>query len=581
MTERAETHSPAAASPVEEVKRDSRGLRGTLPGTLADPAREAFSSAETQVLKFHGVYQQEDRDARIPGRHKAHQLMIRVRIPGGRLTAAQWLALDAVGNGCGSHGLRITSRQGLQYHGVVKGRLKETVAGIHGALLTTLAACGDVARNVMAPAAPYARGPFREAQALAEAIARDLEPATGAWHEIWLDGEPVAGGEEEPFYGPAYLPRKFKTGVALDVDNSIDVYTLDCGLVGLTGPGGVTRYVLLAGGGLGMTHRKADTVARLASPIATVPPEHAVEAVRTVAAIFRDHGNRADRRHARLKYLIEEWGVERFREEFARRVTWTPAPPERLPPSRQFAYLGWHPQGDGRWFLGVQIPQGRVSDVEGGAAYRTAVREVADTLQPGIRLTPMQDLLFSDVAGGDRERVDTILRRHGVPGVADLPLLRRRSIACPALPTCGLALAESERIFPDLLATLETAFPVLTRGDAPVTVRMTGCPNGCARPYNADLALVGRRPDVYHIFVGGGLRGDRLADLWDEDVPLDRLVDSLRPLMEQYAQNRHPGEPLGDFYQRWLGRPGPRRLLTGRETPSRPQFINRGTGGTA
>ncbi len=566
-------------SAVEAIKRASRGLRGDLARQVTDPALEVFPAAETQLLKFHGVYQQEDRDARIPGRHKEHRLMVRVRVPGGRLTAEQWLALDRVADRCGSPSLRITSRQGIQYHGVVKHRLKATVAGVHNALLTTLAACGDVCRNVMAPAAPYARGPFREAQDLAGAIARDLTPTTGAYHEIWLDGEPVSEPEKDPLYGPAYLPRKFKTGVALDVDNSIDVHTLDCGLIGVTREGRITAYLLLAGGGLGMTHRKADTFARLASVIGTVTPDQAVEAVRTVATIFRDHGNRADRRHARLKYLLEAWGVERFRAEFARRVAWTLGPPVALPPSRQFDHLGWHDQGDGRGFLGVFVPQGRVVDVANGPAYRTALREVAATCAPGVRLTPMQNILFTDLPPERRIAVEEILRRHGVEGPADLSPVRRWSIACPALPTCGLALAESERVFPSVLALLEEAFPVLRERDVSLTVRMTGCPNGCARPYNADLALVGRRPGVYHVYVGGGLRGDRLADLWDEDVTLEKLSESLQPLMDRYARERRAGESLGDFYQRWRAHDRPRILLTGREAPSRPVLTGSGERG--
>lgn len=565
-----EEHNPSRpGSPVEAIKQNSRGLRGSIAESLTDATTTAFAGPDVQLLKFHGIYQQDDRDARIPGHTKVHRMMVRVRVPGGRLTADQWLALDDVADRCDSPGLRITSRQGIQYHGVVKHSLKETIAAIDGALLTTLAACGDVARNVMAPPAPYARGAFREAQAMAEAIARDLTPATGAYHEIWLDGVPLPGVEEEPFYGPAYLPRKFKIGVALDVDNSIDVYTLDCGLVGLTSREGITRYALLAGGGLGMTHRKADTVARLASVIGTVAPDQAVEAVRTVAAIFRDHGNRADRRHARLKYLLEAWGEDRFRTEFQHRVPWTLGRPVAIPPVMQSNDLGWHDQGDGRFFLGVFVAQGRVIDDAEGPAYRSAFREIAATFGTGVRLTPTQNVLFTDVAPDTRTAIEEVLYRHRVPGIADLSPARRWSIACPALPTCGLALAESERMFPAVLDALEAAFPFLRHLEAPLTVRMTGCPNGCARPYNADLALVGRRPGVYHVYVGGGLRGNRLADLWDEDVRVEGLAASLRPLMERYRRESHRGEALGDFYQRVRAAKEPRSLLTGREVPTR------------
>lgn len=568
-------------SKVEAAKLRSDALRGTIAPVLADPAAGSFGEDDQVSLKFHGIYQQDDRDSRSQAAGKIYSLMIRVRIPGGALTAGQWLALDDLADRTGAGSLRLTTRQGIQYHGVAKGDLKAVMRSINDTLLSTLSACGDVNRNVMAPPAPFADEAHRSAQRLADEIARELSPATGAYHEIWLDGERVLeSGDEEPFYGPQYLPRKFKVGVALDVDNSVDIFTYDCGLVAATeaGPQGRTTrgYNLVVGGGLGMTHNKPDTIARIATPIGFVRPEHAVEAVRTVAAIFRDHGDRSDRRHARLKYLLESWGVERFVEEFRCRVAWELAPAIAMPPPRELDHIGLHDQGDGRQFYGVFVENGRVIDRD-GVRCRTALRAIVERFAPGVRVTPMQSVLLTDLELGSAVEIESILRDHGMRTVDELSTLRRWSMACPALPTCGLALADSERVMPSLIDTLEEEFRALGIDDVPLTVRMTGCPNGCARPYNADLAFVGRKPGIYHVYVGGGLGGDRLAELFAADVPFDAIVPTLRPLLDRYRRERQVNEPLGDFFQRALRdgdsvgeRIRPRRILTGRELPTAP-----------
>ena len=559
-------------SKVEQAKLASDALRGRIAATLADPAVPSFEEDDKQLLKFHGVYQQDNRDTRHTGEGKTYSMMIRVRMPGGALTASQWLELDRLADRYGGGALRLTTRQGIQYHGVLKDDLKATIRGINEALLSTLSACGDVQRNVMAPPAPFADEAHRTVQRVAHELAMALAPATGAYHEIWLDGERVdEGGEEEPFYGRQYLPRKFKSGLALDIDNSVDLFTYDCGLVGVTRDGTVIGWNLVVGGGLGMTHNQADTIARVASVVGLVPPGKEIDAVRTVAAIFRDHGNRSDRRHARLKYLLEAWGVERFAEEFRRRVDWTLEPPVATPPPRQLDHMGRHEQGDGRIFYGVFVENGRVVD---GAAvhYRSAFREIAERLACGVRVTPMQSLLFTDLAPADVPILEEILARHGVKRVEELSHVRRWSMACPALPTCGLALADSERIMPGVVDQIEREFARLGIDDVPITVRMTGCPNGCARPYNADIGLVGRKPGRYHVYVGGGLAGDRMADLFAGEVPIERLVETLRPLLERYRDERIAEELLGDFYQRIaggvVGRDGPRTILTGRESPT-------------
>jgi sulfite reductase (ferredoxin) len=555
-------------SKVERAKRAGRHLRGTIAETLASDATH-FGPDDLQLLKFHGVYQQDDRDARRAREgEKRYRFMARVALPAGLLSAAQYLALDELARACGDGTLRVTTRQGFQFHGVLKGDLKAAIAGVHHALATTLAACGDVNRNVMGCPAPLADPAHRAVQAAAAAIAAELRPASGAYHEIWLDGERRVSTEaEEPFYGDTYLPRKFKVAVGLADDNCVDLYANDLALVALTAGDRVTGWNVLVGGGLGMTHGKGDTIARLAEPLGRVGPDHAAAAARVVAAIFRDHGNRADRRHARLKYLLEEWGIERFRAEFARRAPFPLDPAAPLTALAFHDHLGPFPQADGRWCFGVHVPSGRIAD-RPGFRLREALREIARDPGPALALTPHQNLLLTGLGSEDLPRVEAILARHGVPVPAALSGVRRHAMACPALPTCGLAVAESERFLPDVLAALEDELEGLGLRDAPVAVRMTGCPNGCARPYTADLAFVGRSLGLYHVYVGGGLRGDRVTDLWLADVRAPDLVTAVRPLLRAWAGGRLPGEGLGDWYQRALGRDAGPRRVTGRETPT-------------
>ncbi len=560
-------------SKIEAIKLSSSGLRGSIANTLASDATH-FDETETQLLKFHGIYQQDDRDLRVANRkaglEKAWSLMVRLNIPGGALTAAQWLDLDQLADTHANGTLRITTRQSIQFHVVAKRNLPGLIREINNALLTTLAACGDVQRNVMACPAPIDDEPHNAVRALVAEITRALLPRTGAYHEIWLDGERIltSRDESEDFYGEAYLPRKFKTGVALDTDNCVDIYSYDCGLVGLTEDSRLIGFNLLAGGGFGMTHRKPDTIARLASSIGFVPRERAVDAVRAVAAIFQDHGNREDRRHARLKYLLESWGVERFRAAVNDRLDGALEPSRPMRAPRQRDHLGPHEQGDDRHFFGVFVQNGRVRDTE-ESRQRTAFRQIAAELSPSVHLTPMQSILFGNLTSEQIDRLVEILREHHVPTEDRLTNARRYSMACPALPTCGLALAESERVAPAVFDAIADELSRLGLGDLDLNIRMTGCPNGCARPYNADIGLVGRKPGVYHVYVGGGLAGDRLADLYAADVAIDTVVETLRPLLERFRNERRKGEALGEFYQRLLHRKGPRTLLTGDESPTR------------
>jgi sulfite reductase (ferredoxin) len=557
-------------SKVELAKRQSRHLRGTVAETLQTDVTH-FSGDDLTVLKFHGTYQQDDRDARRgrdEGQEKAYSFMVRVALPAGVLNAEQYLALEEVADQYANGTLRVTTRQGFQLHGVLKGGLKATIAEVNHRLMTTLAACGDVNRNVMGCPAPVDDEAHAAVRAAAAGIAEHLRPASRAYHEIWLDGEKqVSTEQEEPFYGDAYLPRKFKTGVALSTDNCVDIWSQDVGLVAIGSGREIRGFNVLVGGGLGMTHHKADTAARLALPLGFVAPEHAVEAVRIVASIFRDYGNRSDRRHARLKYLVAEWGIEKFRAEFRSRAAFALAPPVDLPALPYHDHLGRHRQPDGRWFYGVFVQSGRITDVE-GHRLKSALHQIVDRFRPGVRLTGQQNVLLTDLDDTAVKAIETILREHGVTPPQELSAARRFSMACPALPTCGLAVAESERAIPELLDQLEAELTALGLRDEPLTIRMTGCPNGCARPYTADIAFVGRSIGLYNVYVGGGLGGDRVVDLFRADVRQEDLLETLRPLLARWASERGAGEGLSDFYQRLTGRAERRTSITGREEPT-------------
>ena len=563
--------TPKPPSKVELAKRHGRHLRGSIGETLASDATH-FGADDAHLLKFHGTYQQDDRDLRrereAAGREKAYAFMVRVAIPSGAVTAEQYLGLEALADRHANGTLRVTTRQGFQLHGVLKGDLKAAIAGVNHTLLTTISACGDVQRNVMGCSAPLGDADHAEVRRVAEALAQQLRPGSRAYYEIWLDGEKQVSTEaEEPFYGDRYLPRKFKVAVGLSTDNCVDIWAQDVGLLAIVKAGRLQGYNLLVGGGLGMTHNKGDTTARLAEPLGFVPLEHGVEAVRLVAQIFRDHGNRSDRRHARLKYLLAEWGIGRFRDEFQRLASFPLAPAVPLPRLPFHDHLGRHRQADGRWFYGVFVQSGRITDTP-GHGLKTALHQIVDRFRPGIRLTAHQNLLLTDLNPAAIDEIERILRSHGVTPAVELAAVRRYSMACPALPTCGLAVAESERAIPALLDQLEAEIESLGVRNEPLTVRMTGCPNGCARPYTADIAFVGRSLGLYNVYVGGGLAGDRLVDLYRADVRVEEIVDTLRPLLARWATERTDGEGLGDFYQRLMGLRAVRSTVTGRELPT-------------
>ncbi|HMF12042.1 MAG TPA: NADPH-dependent assimilatory sulfite reductase hemoprotein subunit, partial [Gemmataceae bacterium] len=552
----AATKAPAR-SPVEGVKESSRQLRGTIALELARDV-DHFGEADKQLLKFHGTYQQEDRDARKArkkdGIGKHYMFMVRCKIPGGRLTAAQYLAVDDLAGKYGNGTLRFTSRQGIQLHGVLKSGLQETIAGINACLLSTFGACGDVERNVMAcPAPHYQDAVHEQLQETARQIAAHLAPRTSAYHEIWLNGKPVENGapvpDLEPLYGKVYLPRKFKTGFALPEDNCVDIYAQDLGFLAIVREGEIVGYNVMVGGGMGMTHGNADTFPHLGRPICYVPAPSVLGAAEAVVKLFRDHGNRANRRRARIKYLVHDWGVDRFRDVLAGYVGGGLYMPKEVRVSGLDLHLGWHPQGNGQWYYGLSVENGRVKD-QGHFRLRSGLRSLLECFQPEIRLTPMQDILLCGLEDSARASIEKTLDEHGILPPEQLSNMRKHSMACPAIPTCGLAISESERALPGILNELEDELERLGLGDEPIGVRMTGCPNGCVRPYQSDIGIVGRSGDKFTLFVGGHPLGHRLNFQLKDLVHRDEIVPTLTPILEQYKEDRTPGEGFGDFCQR-------------------------------
>src|SRR2546429_6093777 len=546
------TEKPLSA--VEKVKEESHGLRGDLAAQLAT-AGDHFSDAGAQLLKFHGTYQQEDRDHRRALRgtdgEPAHQFMARCKNPGGVRTGLQYLVIDELADRYGNGTLRVTTRQGNQFHGVLKGDLKATIRAVNDALVTTLGACGDVVRNVVSCPAPTSRGLREQVFSVARRLSDHLLPRTRAYHEIWLDGVQVAGGrrESEPIYVTRSLPRKFKVAFAFPDDNCCDVHSNDLGFLVVQEGGQLLGCNVLVGGGMGKTHGKEDTYPRLADMLGFAATEQVVEVAEAVVKVQRDHGNRGDRRHARLKYLLDKEGLDWFRKQVERQLGRRLAPAADIEVSGIADHLGWHAQQRRRSVLGLFIENGRIRD-DGDQRLRSAIRRVVETLGAGVRLTPQQNLLITDLPDRCRGLVERILADHGVTPDATLSPVRRWSMACPALPTCRLALAEAERALPDVISELERELETLGVSDAALTVRMTGCPNGCARPYPADPAFVGRALNKYAVFVGGSMLGTRLGTQYADLVPRDRLVATVRPLVERFRDERLEGERVADFCDR-------------------------------
>ncbi|MDX2226174.1 MAG: NADPH-dependent assimilatory sulfite reductase hemoprotein subunit [Verrucomicrobiae bacterium] len=544
-------------SPVELLKDQSNYLRGTLKATMEDPAKDHVSEEEYQLLKFHGSYQQDNRDQRTQlkkeGKDKAWSFMLRTKTPGGAMTAAQYLVHDKISDDLGNHTMRLTTRQGIQFHGILKGDFKECVQRIVASGVTTLGACGDVVRNTMGPAAPIQDDAHRECQKFSEEISRYFLPRSGAYAEIWLDGQKVdlsgkTPEEVEPVYGKHYLPRKFKIGIVIPPRNDVDIYSQDIGFVAHVENGKLTGYNIFVGGGFGMSHGNTATYPHLAQPLFYVKKEHALEACEAIVTFQRDNGNREDRKLSRFKYVVSRLGIDAVRQGVQQRMQ---SPTE---PVRPFTFttvsdaLGWHEQGDGKWFVGVHIAQGRVQDA--GIRYKSAFQQIATRIGCPLKLTPNCNIIFHDIDTAQKASVDAILSEHGVPAATGFTEMRKTGHACVALPTCGLSLAESERVFTGLMDQVDAVLRDLGLEQEPILVRMTGCPNGCARPYNSDFAFVGRAPNKYAFYVGGSHRGDRLAGLEKKSIDFKDIPAAIRAHLEDFKKNRQSGETFSDYWGR-------------------------------
>ncbi len=547
---------------VEDLKEQSNGLRGAVSIELAEPT-PSFSEDVWQILKFHGIYQQHDRDTR--GRNnRVYSFMVRSKLPGGRLTAQQYLIHDALSDEFGQGDLRFTTRQGIQLHGVIKGDLRGTLQSLNNALVSTLAACGDVERNVMFCPAPFGDAVREQMQATAEAIAEHLCPRTTAYHQIWLEND--EGKKElqsfanngdapaeviEPIYGKTYLPRKFKTAIAVPGDNCTDIYTNDLGLVGLSDEGSDTihGYNVFVGGGLGMTHNNPDTFPLLAKPLGYITADKVIDVTEKVVLVQRDHGDRENRKHARMKYLINDWGIEAFRAKVEEYLGYQLEEIRPMPEMQVEDHLGWHQQVDGKWFYGIYIENGRAGD-NGDRRVRSGLRALIQRFGSAVVITPQQNILLSGFATEEKAEVEEILTNFGILKVEDLSNVRRNAMACPALPTCGLALAEAERYLPSLVDEIERTAQDLGLSDEQFTVRMTGCPNGCARPYVADIGLVGRTLGKYSLFLGGNPEGTRLNTLYEDIVPEADLPTMIQSILLAYRNTRQGNERVGDWANR-------------------------------
>ena len=545
-------------SDLERIKRESRHLRGTLRESLADPITGALRADDVQLLKFHGGYQQDDRDVREARRlaklEPDYSFFLRLRLPGGVMSPAQWLAMDAMARHYGARGLRLTSRQTIQTHGIRKVDLRAAAQAVHACGLDTIAACGDDNRNVVVAVNPLLSRVHAQIFEQAQALSLHLRPASRAWYETWLNEPATEGNEAEPLLGDAYLPRKFKIGFAVPPDNDIDVFSQDVGLVAIIEAGDLVGYDVLVGGGMGATHGNTKTYPRMGSPIGFITPDQVTTLAEAALTLQRDHGDRSDRAHARFKYTVDDHGLAWIKAEIERRAGFG------LQPARDFEFtqrgdrFGWREGEDGRWHLGLRIPFGRVHDHD-GVTRQTGMREIAALLaerapDAQIRLTPNQNAMIAGVPAGLRARIDAIAAGHDLALHRAGSSLALNTIACVALPTCGLAMAESERWMPVFLPKLQALLGKHGLHEEPIDLRVSGCPNGCSRPYLAEVALIGKAPGRYNLMLGGDHRGRRMNAMYRENITEPEILAALDDLLARFASGRKSGEHFGDFLVR-------------------------------
>ncbi|WP_155732691.1 assimilatory sulfite reductase (NADPH) hemoprotein subunit [Anoxybacillus flavithermus] len=540
-------------SDVERIKKESNYLRGTLKETMEDRITAGIPEDDNRLMKFHGSYLQDDRDLRAERQKQklepAYQFMIRVRTPGGVATPEQWLVMDELARKYANGTLKLTTRQAFQFHGVLKWNMKKTLQAINDALLTTLAACGDVNRNVMCNPNPYQSEVHAEVYEWAKRLSDHLLPQTRAYYEIWLDEEKVAGTpeiEQEPIYGPLYLPRKFKIGIAVPPSNDVDVFSQDLGFIAIVEQGKLVGFNVAIGGGMGMTHGDRTTYPQLAKVIGFCKPEQVIDVAEKVVTIQRDYGNRSVRKHARFKYTIDRLGLEAVKAELENRLGW------KLEEARPYHFehngdrYGWVEGVNGTWHFTLFVEGGRVKDTD-DYPLMTGLREIAKVHTGDFRLTANQNLVIANVPSEKKEEIDTLIKQYKLTDGKHYSALRRNSLACVALPTCGLAMAEAERYLPKLLDKIEEIVEENGLRDEEITIRMTGCPNGCARHVLGEIAFIGKSVGKYNMYLGAAFDGSRLGKLYRENIGEKEILSELRMLLSRYAKERFDGERFGDF----------------------------------
>lgn len=540
-------------SDVERIKQESNYLRGSLAETLADPITAGIPDDDNRLMKFHGSYLQDDRDLRNERERQklepAYQFMVRVRAPGGVSTAEQWLAMDAIAQKYGNGTLKLTTRQAFQMHGILKWNMKKSIQEVNAVLMDTLAACGDVNRNVMCNPNPYQSDIHSEVYEWSRSLSEYLSPRTRAYHEIWLDEEKVAGSleeEVEPMYGSLYLPRKFKIGIAVPPSNDVDVFSQDLGFIAIIEDGKLTGFNVAIGGGMGMTHGDKNTYPQLARVIGFCTPDKILAVAEKIITIQRDYGDRSVRKYARFKYTVDRLGLNTIKEELHNRLGW------ELEEARSYHFdhngdrYGWVQGSNGSWHFTLFVQNGRVTDVE-GYPLMTGLREIAKVHTGDFRLTPNQNLIIANVTAEKKEQIAELIKQYGLTDGKHYSALRRNSMACVALPTCGLAMAEAERYLPDLLGKIEEVVEETGLHEEEITIRMTGCPNGCARPALAEIAFIGKAPGKYNMYLGAGFSGNRLSKLYKENIGEEEILTALRPILSHYAKEREAGERFGDY----------------------------------
>jgi len=541
----------AKRAEVERIKDASNYLRGTLVKSLQDPLTGALTEDDTQLSKYHGIYQQDDRDLRDERRRQKleprYQFMVRVRMPGGVCTPAQWLEVDRIANTWCNRSIRLTSRQTFQLHGVVKRNLKKTIAEINAALLDTIAACGDVNRNVMCNPNPYQSRLHAQVYEYARRISEHLLPRTTAYHEIWLDEELLSSSrqDEEPIYGKHYLPRKFKIALAVPPSNDVDLFANDLGFIAIAEDDHLLGFNISVGGGLSMTHGELQTYPRLADVIGYCPKNKALQVAEEIVKIQRDFGDRTHRKHARFKYTIEDRGVDWLKFELNRRLGWNIEQPRPFVFEHSGDRYGWVEGANDTWHYTLFIQNGRILDTPDDLPM-TGLREIANVHDGDFRLTANQNLLIGQVSSKRKPVIDALLKKYRLDAHRQTGL-RLNSMACVAFPTCGLAMAESERYLPSLLDKLDLIIKEAGLEHDPILIRMTGCPNGCARSVLAEIGFIGKAPGKYNLYLGAGFYGQRLNKLYRENINEDRILAELTPIIQRYAREREPGERFGDF----------------------------------